>query len=224
MTSEQQTSPNHALQPTAPAVTACAADRRHLSTHRHRPRQPRPSLSLESGRATLLPFLFVFCIAAASADDAAVPFKLDVVPATSEAGKQKIRFDEHNATTFHAVLTNISKEPKAVFEHWNAWGNPNISFEIKTADGAMYIASMVPKNYTYNRPSTFLILPGEHYVYEFKLNNDWETKPHLSYHFEKAEKPITFKAIYRAGGTEATKQNVWIGRVESKTYNFILTP
>ena len=40
--------PNHALQRTATAVTACAADRRHLSTHRHRPRQPPPSLSLRS--------------------------------------------------------------------------------------------------------------------------------------------------------------------------------
>ena len=40
--------PNHALQPTAPAVTACAADRRHLSAHRHRPRQPPPWLSLGS--------------------------------------------------------------------------------------------------------------------------------------------------------------------------------
>ncbi len=40
--------PNHALKPTAPAVTACAADRRHLSTHRHRPRQPPPWLSLGS--------------------------------------------------------------------------------------------------------------------------------------------------------------------------------
>ena len=41
-------SPNHALQPTATAVTACAADRRHLSAHRHRPRQPPPWLSLGS--------------------------------------------------------------------------------------------------------------------------------------------------------------------------------
>src|SRR4051812_6184128 len=40
--------PNHALQPTAPAVTACAADRRPLSAHRHRPRQPPPWLSLGS--------------------------------------------------------------------------------------------------------------------------------------------------------------------------------
>ena len=40
--------PNHALQRTATAVTACAADRRHLSAHRHRPRQPPPSLSLGS--------------------------------------------------------------------------------------------------------------------------------------------------------------------------------
>ena len=41
--------PNHGLQPlTGVHVTACAADRHHLSTHRHRPRQPPPSLSLGS--------------------------------------------------------------------------------------------------------------------------------------------------------------------------------
>ena len=45
---KSQRTPNHALQRTAAAVTACAADRRHLSTHRHRPRQPPPSLSLGS--------------------------------------------------------------------------------------------------------------------------------------------------------------------------------
>ena len=48
--------PNHALQRTATAVTACAPDRRHLSAHRHRPRQPPPSLSLGSlGVATHVP-------------------------------------------------------------------------------------------------------------------------------------------------------------------------
>ena len=50
--------PNHALQPTATAVTACAADRRHLSAHRHRPRQPPPWLSLGSlGHSTRLPLM-----------------------------------------------------------------------------------------------------------------------------------------------------------------------
>ena len=72
--------PNHALQPTATAVTACAADRRHLSTHRHRPRQPPPWLSLGSlGVAThtmLKTLLFLFFSAAslvAAADDTLIP-------------------------------------------------------------------------------------------------------------------------------------------------------
>lgn len=42
------TGPNHALQRTAPAVTARAADPRHFSTHRHALRQPPQSLSLGS--------------------------------------------------------------------------------------------------------------------------------------------------------------------------------
>ena len=49
---QSQRTPNHALQRTATSVTACAADRRHLSTHRHSPRQPPPSLSLGSLGAT----------------------------------------------------------------------------------------------------------------------------------------------------------------------------
>ena len=54
--------PNHALQPTATAVTACAADHRHLSAHRHRPRQPPPWLSLGSlGVSTrILPMKVLF--------------------------------------------------------------------------------------------------------------------------------------------------------------------
>jgi hypothetical protein len=43
-----QPSPNHALQRTGSAVTAPAADRRHLSTHRQVPRPLRLSLSLGS--------------------------------------------------------------------------------------------------------------------------------------------------------------------------------
>ena len=172
----------------------------------------------------LFRFLFAFCIAAASADETPVPFKLDVVPARSQDGKQTIRFSKDNATTFHAVLTNVSKEPKKIFEHWNAWGNLNISFEITTSDGTKYVASMIPKIYYANKPSTFLVLPGEHYVYEFKLNDDWETKPHLSYYSKKVENPVEFKAIYKTTAGEEATQNVWIGRVESKTYHFILTP
>jgi len=46
-------SPNHALQRTGSAVTAPAADRHHLSTHRQVPRPLRLSLSLGSfGDAT----------------------------------------------------------------------------------------------------------------------------------------------------------------------------
>jgi hypothetical protein len=39
-------SPNNALQRTRSAVTACAPNHRHLSTHPHRPRLLRASLSL----------------------------------------------------------------------------------------------------------------------------------------------------------------------------------
>ena len=47
--------PNHALQRTGSAVTAPAADHRHLSTHRQVPRPLRLSLSLGSlGRFTRL--------------------------------------------------------------------------------------------------------------------------------------------------------------------------
>jgi hypothetical protein len=71
-----------------------------------------------------------------------------------------------------------------------------------------------------NYPSTFLIPAAEQQVYAIRLDKRWVMHPKLG---GDTEIPVSLKAIYRVGSTpEATKNKVWVGRVESKAYDFTL--
>ena len=144
-----------------------------------------------------------------------VPFSLAVVP-----GLTGITMAHNNPDEFYVVLTNISKQPQAVWKHRNSWAYKNISFEFTIPDGRKFVVSEAPQAFTRNGPSTFLVEPGEHQVYAIRLDKWWETHPSLP---KADEMPITLKAIYEVRPTpEATQYKVWIGRVESKSYSFTL--
>jgi hypothetical protein len=71
-----------------------------------------------------------------------------------------------------------------------------------------------------NGPSTFLVPPGEQQVYAIRFDKRWVMHPKLG---GGTEIPVSLKAIYRIGSTpEATKNKVWVGRVESKSYDVTL--
>jgi hypothetical protein len=126
---------------------------------------------------------------------------------------------------FYVVLTNITSEPQRVFESWNMWGYKAITFELLTEDGQRAVVSRKDKDFDKNYPSTFIVPPGEHYVYTIEFTNeDWVVAPNLR--FSNAEAVVVhLKAIYQLTPTreslEAGKR-IWIGRVESKDYTFRL--
>ena len=151
-----------------------------------------------------------------------LPFSLSVVPTTS-FGRQfgsSITMAHNKPRDFYVVVTNVSKEPQAVWEYWNSWGYQAISFELTTTDGKKFVASKRQEVFTVNFPSTFLIEPGEYQVYAIRLDKSWETNPPLP---KADEMPITLKAIYQVSPTpEATQYKVWTGRIESRSYNLTL--
>jgi len=121
---------------------------------------------------------------------------------------------------FYVVLTNVSREPQAVWESWNSWGYQAISFELATKDGKEFVLSKRPGIFTVNFPSTFLVEPGEHQVYAIGLDEWWEAHPTLP---KRDEMPITLKAVYEVTPTpEAKEFKVWTGRLESHSYIFSL--
>ena len=175
-----------------------------------------------SMKIAFLTFLFSVASLAWSADkDAAEPFTLTVVPTRSSSPKlRSITIADDKPGEFYVVLTNGTKDAHPVFEYWNSWGYQNISFEFTMPDGKKLVVSKRPQSFTRNFPSTFLIPPGEHQVYAIRLDKGWETRPKLA---ADAETPITLKAIYEVTVTpEATEHKVWIGRIESKSYNLTL--
>lgn len=110
-----------------------------------------------------------------------------------------------------------------VFESWNSWGYQAISFELVTASGQRVVVSRKNQDFDKNFPSTFIVPPGENQVYSIRLNEeDWKVAPELR--FANAEPlPVSLTAIYQLARTsEATRENVWVGRTESKSYHLQL--
>lgn len=143
------------------------------------------------------------------------PFSLSIVPGISGITMAKNKPDE-----FYVVLTNISGLPLAVWESDNSWGYQAISFELTTTEGRKFAVSKRTEIFTMNFPSAFLVKPGEHQVYAIHLDDWWETHPRLP---KNDEMPITLKAVYEVTPTpEATEYKVWTGRLESRSYDFML--
>jgi hypothetical protein len=146
---------------------------------------------------------------------AALPFSLTVDP-----GHSGITMARKNPNEFYVVLTNISDKPQPAWRSGSSWAYKNISFEFTLPDGREFTISEAPQGFTVNFPSTFVIDPGEHRVFPIRLNEWWEAHPSLP---KSAETPIKLKAIYEVPSTpEGTQFKVWVGHVESKTYNFTL--
>jgi hypothetical protein len=155
------------------------------------------------------------------------PFSVAVAPEDSNDHGQWISMRKAGfVKPFYVVLTNTTNEPQRVFEAWNEWGYKAISFELLTEDGQRVVVSRKNKDFDKNFPSTFIVQPGEYYVYTIELTNeDWMVTPGLR--FANAEPvAVHLKAIYELKPTresrEAAAKNIWIGRVESKNYAFRL--
>jgi hypothetical protein len=172
-------------------------------------------------KTLLLPILLLMLSPLAQSADTrgGRPFTVTVVPAYSSAESRRINIQEKNARPFYVVLTNISVHPQWVFESWNSWGYQAISFEFTVSDGRKTVASKKPQRFTRNFPATFLLSPGEQYIYAIRLDKEWDIRPMP----EKGESRVSLKAIYQISTSpEAAEKGVWTGRIESKPYNVSL--
>jgi hypothetical protein len=143
------------------------------------------------------------------------PFSLSIVP-----GIGGITMAKSNPREFYVVITNVSGQAQSIWQQRNSWGYKAISFQLTTSDGKTFLLSKKDQQFTINFPSTFVIGPGEHQVYPVKLDEQWRTSPQIP---QSPEMSVALKAIYEVAPTaEAKAQNVWIGRVESRRYDFSL--
>jgi hypothetical protein len=172
-------------------------------------------------KSRLLVFVFLAVLGVLGANShAQAPFSLAVVPSWSYGDRVIIEMSGNRPRDFYVVLTNVSGVSQNVWETSNSWGYRTISFELTTDDGKKVIVSRGPEVFTKNNPSTFAIQPNEHQAYAIHLDKWWVTNSPLR---KSDEMPISVKAIYEVPATqEARERKVWIGRIESHTYNFTL--
>jgi hypothetical protein len=165
----------------------------------------------------------LFCCLAgvAHSDDRNAPLTLAVVPSRSSAEERTIESAAKSPQTFHVVLTNVSDHAQPVWQTWCSWGFWTISFHITMPDGKqLHISRDQKEKFTKNYPATFLVSPGHHQVYPIQLDGEWDNRPQFEH---SGSARITLKAIYEVDPTpEATQNGVWLGRVESPSYDFIL--
>jgi hypothetical protein len=164
---------------------------------------------------------FLCLCATARSEDRDAPFTLAVVPSRSSGTERSITTAAKQPETFHVVLTNVSDHAQPVWQTWCSWGFWTVSFDITLPDGKkLRISRNQNEAFTKNSPATFLIRPGQQQVYPIQLDSSWENRPQFA---KAGTSGITLKAIYEVRATpEASQQNVWLGRIESPSYDFVL--
>jgi hypothetical protein len=165
--------------------------------------------------------LFCFLTEIAHSDDRNAPFTLAVVPSRSSTEEQSIATAAKQPETFYVVLTNVSDRAQPVWQTQCSWGFWTISFELTMLDGKkLHITKNKNEAFTKNSPAIFLVPPSQYQIYPIQLDSQWDNRPQFT---KSGSVRVSLKAIYEVGPTpEAAEQNVWVGRVESPTYDFVL--
>jgi hypothetical protein len=160
--------------------------------------------------------------------DASPPFRVSIVPTSSEATDRSITTAPHNPDRFYVVLTNVSAKPQPVFETWNSWGYRSITFEL-VLNGKKHLITKEEQSFSRNFPSTFEIPPGEAIVYPIQLDSSWEGLPVLKDDHccptteVGGAVRIQLTAVYEVeSSVDAAKQKVWVGRIRSPTHELTL--
>lgn len=127
-------------------------------------------------------------------------------------------------THFHVVITNISNEPKRLWETWNSWGWYNLTFEILDNQGKiLHILKKKSHGWSKNYPSFIRLQAGEYFIIDVNLErSDWGL-PFLDKEKE-GNFEINLKAIYEIPEDKETKEhNIWTGKIESEIGEYTLS-
>ncbi|MDR3401633.1 MAG: hypothetical protein P4L99_03960 [Chthoniobacter sp.] len=166
----------------------------------------------------LLPLLLAFLstLVTGRADDAALTVAISIPHTDDHPGILNWAATDHNAH-FHVVLTNVSNEPKRLFQEWCSWGYSALSFEITDEHGKTWIARKGPNGWTMNYPAYWTVPPQECFVIDvyFADHQIWQDQFWLPPGHPTGR--VTLKAIYRVQPDESsTKFGVWTGTSTSK--------
>jgi len=172
-------------------------------------------------KIVLVVALFGSLASSALSEDDNAPFTLAVVSSRSTAEERSIASAAKRAETFYVVLTNTSGQAQPVWQTSCSWGFWTVSFDITLPDGKhVHTSRNHEQAFTKNTPATFLVLPGQQQIYPIQLDSTWDNLPQFP---QAGTTRITLKAIYQVGSTpEAVQENVWVGRLESPIYDFML--
>ena len=155
----------------------------------------------------------LICIYSSQAADK--PFSIAIVPSSHRLeGGPAISWSDDTKESFYVVLTNKTDKEQRVFETWNSWGYYAMSFEITLLSGEKVRVLRKPIFFTVNFPSTFIIPPKGHFVFEITLDKDWIGKPDS---WEDGQTKVKIKAVYEPSACKRLKERaVWIGKIESE--------
>ena len=140
------------------------------------------------------------------------PFSLSI-QIQGEHGQLAVR---DTSSHFHVVLLNTSSDPQRVWEWWNSWGWPTLSFELTDAAGKHWVAGRLKQMaWGRNFPSFDTIGTGEPFVIDvfFGDRRIWEGFP-----LEKKGEltKVQMRAVFEVPQSAESKEHkVWSGRVES---------
>ena len=139
------------------------------------------------------------------------PWTLRIVPTRSSEKSGTTIDNATKASYFYVVLSNISKNNMSVWREWCSWGNECLSFDITIPNAKTFRVTKVPREYGKNWPDSFVVQPGNHFVYKVRFNDDWAGFPK-----DWKKQKVKIKAIYEVKKDDSTERlNVWTGKLES---------
>lgn len=140
------------------------------------------------------------------------PWTLRIVP-TLCSEKSGTVIDNATADSyFYVVLSNTSKSDMSVWREWCSWGHGCLSFGITMPDGKSFsVAKVQDKSYGKNWADSFVVKPGNHFVYKVRFDDEWKGFPE-----NWKNQKIRIKAFFAIAKDRQTERlKVWTGKLES---------
>lgn len=138
-----------------------------------------------------------------------------------------LSFSNKTDNQLFVTLTNNSNDTIRIWDDNCSWGFSCLRFEFELPNKKRIHSEHISHSWDSNYPRCNKIPPNELFIFHVNLGDTfWTNLPKESFQHESLEDiTIKVKAIYEITGSKDTQeQNVWTGKVESSTKDFILYP